>query len=144
MRQRRQGECGGGAAGDYAKAADVEASYVKQVDMSTHLGSYVRSDQLNNEILTDYVRAGEVASVARSGSYNDLADVPALVTKGEYVNQNASNMETYATKVEVSTGLDDAKASVRSDVLLEVAGGYVSKESLAEAAYAPQVRGWVK
>ena len=47
---------------DYAKAADVEASYVKQVDMSTHLGSYVRSDQLNNEILTDYVRAGEVAS----------------------------------------------------------------------------------
>ena len=123
---------------DYAKAADVEASYVKQVDMSTHLGSYVRSDQLNNEILTDYVRAGEVASVARSGSYNDLADVPALVTKGEYVNQNASNMETYATKVEVSTGLDDAKASVRSDVLLEVAGGYVSKESLAEAAYAPQ------
>ena len=34
----------------------------------------MRSDQLNNEILTDYVRAGEVASVARSGSYNDLAD----------------------------------------------------------------------
>ena len=121
---------------DYAKAADVEASYVKQVDMSTHLGSYVRSDQLNNEILTDYVRAGEVASVARSGSYNDLADVPALVTKGEYVN-SASNMETYATKVEVIQ-FDDAKASVRSDVLLEVAGGYVSKESLAEAAYAPQ------
>ena len=58
--------------------------------------------------------------------------------EGRVCESESSNMETYATKVEVSTGLDDAIASEEPEICW-MAGGYVSKESfVAEAAYAHQ------
>ena len=126
------------ALGSYMTREEIGSGYVSNEALTQRLGGYATEAKIMGEILSGYVVSADVSEVGRTGSYNDLEDVPMLVRQSEYVAQNELNASTYATREELSSGLVDLETRVTRDVMGMVRDGYVSQASMREANYAPQ------
>lgn len=129
---------------DYATTAQVNAKYTKPEsgipkrdlaeDVKTSLGK--ADTAVQNDDLSVYAKKAELATVATSGSYNDLNDKPAIPTKtSELTNDSnfATTSQVNAKYTKPSGGIpkSDLAAGVqtsldKADNALSISGGTVT------------------
>jgi len=96
---------------------DLSAYYTKN-DIDTLLLGYVTTSSLTT-IFADYVKKTDLASVATSGSYNDLNDLPTIPTieglaTKKYVDDEIKNASVDLTGYATEQYVDDAISNIPS------------------------------
>ena len=97
----------------YAKTSDIEATYATKAKLNDTLNVYAKATDVANT----YVTQSSLATVATTGSYNDLTDIPAAPNLSAYA-QTSNMPKTINVTVKMYEVADAYKSAEKTTIKL--------------------------
>ena len=122
----------------YYTQAESESLFIDPDELTGQLINYATEEKILTEILVPYTQDDTISSVGKSGSYNDLLDVPNLVETNEYEVYKSFIENSYASNVFFTNEIEVATMDLENEIILSISNSYVTNQQLADEAFATQ------